>query len=317
MYNTGFKRLHLVVIALLLALLSGFGFTANSCTADGVDYTYIEANAIFGHNASDSGERVFLLSDSGLAYVDKTSGTLTETDIAAVYFPRVCGGYVYCQLWSADSDSSNPNELEIWRFPVDSPEMSRGERLCELMSYDPYVVSDRIYIEGFYSGIASYDLTGGDAREWNGELRIQSTADGEYTLVRLDDNGRHSLRLDGKEVCAVDLNPAADYRFNNFMYILDGGCYYVSDGSLYVIRSGEPQLLISFGNNASSFRSAGILAITDGRIYSHSDDALWYVDIATGEQIGCARDYDESDVYFIGNNGRLWVWDGSEIATVE
>ena len=316
MYNTGFKRLHLVVIALLLALLSGFGFTANSCTADGVDYTYIEANAIFGHTASDNGERVFLLSDR-LAYVDKASGALVETDIIPAYFPRVCGGYVYCQLPSAEVDSANPNKLDIWRFPVDSPDMSNGERLCELMSYDPYVVSDRIYIEGFYSGIASYDLTGGDAREWNGELHIQTTADGEYTLVRLDDAGKHSLRLDGKEVCTVDLNPAADYRFNDFMYIYDGGCYYVSDGNLNVIRSGEPELLMSFGNNASSFRSAGILAITDGRIYSHGDDALWYVDIATGEQIGCARGYDESDVYYIGSDGRLWVWDGSVIAAVE
>ncbi len=36
-----------------------------------------------------------------------------------------------------------------------------------------------------------------------------------------------------------------------------------------------------------------------------------------GEQIGCARGYDESDVYFIGNDGRLWVWDGSVIAAVE
>lgn len=101
------------------------------------------------------------------------------------------------------------------------------------------------------------------------------------------------------------------------MYIYDGGCYYVSEGNLNVIRSGEPELLMSFGNKASSFESAGILAITDGRIYSHSDDALWYVDIATGEQIGCARDYDESDVYYIGSDGRLWVWDGSVIATVE
>ena len=149
------------------------------------------------------------------------------------------------------------------------------------------------------------------------ELHIQTTADGEYTLVRLDDAGRHSLRLDGKEVCTVDLNPAADYRFHNFMYILDGDCYYVSEGSLYVIRSGEPELLMSLGGNASSFESADILAITGGRIYSHSDDALWYVDIATGEQIGCARGYDDGDVYFIGNNGRLWVWDGSEIAAVE
>ena len=317
MYNTGFKRLHLVVIALLLALLSGFGFTANSCTADGVDYTYIEANAIFGHNASDSGERVFLLSDSGLAYVDKTSGTLTETDIAAVYFPRVCGGYVYCQLWSAGRDSANPNKLDIWRFPVDLPEMSQGEKLFSVNSPERISVSDRMYIECVYNNIASCDLTGGDAREWNGELRSQNTADGEYTLVRLDDAGRHSLRLDGKEVCTVDLNPAADYRFNDFMYIYDGGCYYVSDGNLNVIRSGEPVLLMSFGNNASSFESAGILAITNGRIYSHGDDALWYVDIATGEQIGCARDYDDGDVYFIGNDGRLWVWDGSVIAAVE
>ena len=177
-------------------------------------------------------------------------------------------------------------------------------------------VSDRIYIECVYNNIASCDLTGGATREWNGELHIQTTAEGEYTLVRLDNNGRHSLRLDGKEVCTVDLNPAADYRFNNFMYILDGDCYYISEGNLNVIRSGEPELLMSFGN-ASSFRSAGILAITDGRIYSHSDDALWYVDIATGEQIGCARGYDESDVYFIGSDGRLWVWDGSEIAAVE
>ena len=316
MYNTGFKRLHLVVIALLLALLSGFGFTANSCTADGVDYTYIEANAIFGHNASDSGERVFLLSDR-LAYVDKTSGALVETDIIPAYFPRVCGGYVYCQLWSADSDSANPNKLEIWRFPVDSPEMSQGEKLFSVNSPERISVSDRIYIECVYNNIASCDLTGGDAREWNGELHIQNTADGEYTLVRLDDAGRHSLRLDGKEVCTVDLNPAADYRFNDFMYIYDGGCYYVSDGNLNVIRSGEPVLLMSFGNNASSFESAGILAITNGRIYSHGDDALWYVDIATGEQIGCARDYDDGDVYFIGNDGRLWVWDGSVIAAVE
>ena len=74
---------------------------------------------------------------------------------------------------------------------------------------------------------------------------------------------------------------------------------------------------MSFGNKASSFESAGILAITDGRIYSHSDDSLWYVDIATGEQIGCARGYDESDVYYIGSDGRLWVWDKSELAAVE
>ena len=235
MYNTGFKRLHLVVIALLLALLSGFGFTANSCTADGVDYTYIEANAIFGHNASDSGERVYLLSDSriadsGLAYVDKASGALVETDIIPAYFPRVCGGYVYCQLPSAEVDSANPNKLDIWRFPVDLPEMSQGEKLFSVNSPERMSVSDRIYIECVYNNIASYDLTGGDAREWNGELHIQTTADGEYTLVRLD----------GKEVCTVGLNPAADYRFNNFMYILDRDCYYVSEGSLYVIRSGEP-----------------------------------------------------------------------------
>ena len=195
--------------------------------------------------------------------------------------------------------------------------MSQGKKLFSVNSPERISVSDRIYIECVYNNIASCDLTGGDAREWNGELHIQTTADGEYTLVRLDDNGRHSLRLDGKEVCAVDLNPAADYGFYNFMYILDGGCYYVSDGSLYVIRSGEPELLMSLGNKASSFESADILAITGGRIYSHSDSALWYVDIATGEQIGCARDYDESDVYFIGNDGRLWVWDGSVIAAVE
>lgn len=316
MYYFDRKATRFGILAFILILLLCLGVSLQGCAEDGVDYTYIEANAIFGHNASDSGERVFLLSDR-LAYVDKTSGTLVETDIAAVYFPRVCGGYVYCQLWSADSDNANPNKLEIWRFPVGSPEMSHGEKLFSVNSPERMSVSDRIYIEGFYSGIASYDLTGGDAREWNGELHIQTTADGEYTLVRLDDTGRHSLRLDGKEVCTVGLNPAADYRFNDFMYIYDGGCYYVSEGSLNVIRSGEPQLLMSLGNNASSFGSAGILAITDGRIYSHSDSALWYVDIATGEQIGCARDYDDGDVYFIGNNGRLWVWDGSEIAAVE
>ena len=317
MYYFDRKATRFEILAFILILLLCLGVSLQGCAEDGVDYTYIEANAIFGHTASDGGERVFLLSESGLAYVDKTSGTLVETDIIPASFPRAAGEYVYCQLASPDADSANPHKTEIWRFPIDSPDMSNGERLCELMTYEPFVVSDRIYIEGFYSGIASYDLTGGNAREWNGELHIQTTADGEYTLVRLDDTGRHSLRLDGKEVCTVGLNPAADYRFNNFMYIYDGGCYYVSEGNLNVIRSGEPELLMSFGNNASSFGSAGILAITDGRIYSHGDDALWYVDIATGEQIGCARDYDESDVYFIGNDGRLWVWDGSEIATVE
>ena len=301
---------------LLLIAVICLGTVLPGCAENGVDYTYIEANAIFNHTASDSGERVFLLSDR-LAYVDKASGALVETDIIPAYFPRVCGGYVYCQLWSADSDSANPNKLEIWRFPVDSPEMSQGELLLTINSPERISVSDRIYIECVYNNIASCDLTGKDAREWYVELHIQTTADGEYTLVRLDDAGRHSLRLDGKEVCTVGLNPAADYRFNNFMYIYDGGCYYVSEGNLNVIRSGEPELLMSFGNKASSFESAGILAITDGRIYSHGADALWYVDIATGEQIGCARDYAESDVYFIGSDGRLWVWDGSEIAAVE
>ena len=42
--------------------------------------------------------------------------------------------------------------------------------------------------------------------------------------------------------------------------------------ALNVIRSGEPELLMSFGNNASSFGSAGILAITGGRIYTHGDE---------------------------------------------
>ena len=316
MYYFDRKATRFEILAFILILLLCLGVSLQGCAEDGVDYTYIEANAIFGHTASDNGERVFLLSDR-LAYVDKASGALVETDITPAYFPRVCGGYVYCQLWSADSDSANPNKLEIWRFPVDSPEMSQGELLCTINSPERISVSDRIYIECVYNNIASCDLTGGDAREWNGELHIQTTADGEYTLVRLDDAGRHSLRLDGKEVCTVGLNPAADYRFNNFMYIYDGGCYYISEGNLNVIRSGEPELLMSLGNNASSFGSAGILAITDGRIYSHSDSALWYVDIATGEQIGCARDYDESDVYYIGSDGRLWVWDGSVIAAVE
>lgn len=316
MYYFDRKATRFEILAFILILLLCLGVSLQGCAEDGVDYTYIEANAIFGHTASDNGERVFLLSDR-LAYVDKASGALVETDIIPAYFPRVCGGYVYCQLPSAEVDSANPNKLEIWRFPVGSPEMSHGEKLFSVNSPERMSVSDRIYIEGFYSGIASCDLTGGDAREWNGELHIQTIADGEYTLVRLDDNGRHSLRLDGKEVCTVDLNPSADYRFNDFMYILDRDCYYISEGNLNVIRSGEPELLMSLGNNASSFGSAGILAITDGRIYSHSDDALWYVDIATGEQIDCARDYDDGDVYFIGNNGRLWVWDGSEIAAVE
>ncbi len=315
MYYFDRKATRFEILAFILILLLCLGVSLQGCAEDGVDYTYIEANAIFGHTASDNGERVFLLSDR-LAYVDKASGALVETDIIPAYFPRVCGGYVYCQLWSAGRDSANPNKLEIWRFPVDLPEMSQGEKLFSVNSPERISVSDRIYIECVYNNSASCDLTGGDAREWNGELHIQTTAEGEYTLVRLDDAGRHSLRLDGKEVCTVGLNPAADYRFNNFMYILDGGCYYISEGNLNVIRSGEPELLMSFGN-ASSFRSAGILAITDGRIYSHSDDALWYVDIATGEQIGCARDYDESDVYYIGSDGRLWVWDGSVIATVE
>lgn len=316
MYYFDRKAARFGILAFILILLLCLGVSLQGCAEDGVDYTYIEANAIFGHNASDSGERVFLLSDR-LAYVDKASGALVETDIIPAYFPRVCGGYVYCQLPSAEVDSANPNKLDIWRFPVGSPEMSQGEKLFSVNSPERISVSDRIYIECVYNNIASCDLTGGDAREWNGELHIQTTADGEYTLVRLDDNGRHSLRLDGKEVCTVDLNPSADYRFNDFMYILDRDCYYISEGNLNVIRSGEPELLMSLGNNASSFGSAGILAITDGRIYSHSDDALWYVDIATGEQIGCARDYDESDVYYIGSDGRLWVWDGSEIAAVE
>ena len=79
------------------------------CAENGVDYTYIEANAIFNHTASDSGERVFLLSDR-LAYVDKASGALVETDIIPAYFRGYAGGYVYCQLPSAEADSDNPNK---------------------------------------------------------------------------------------------------------------------------------------------------------------------------------------------------------------
>ena len=116
--------------------------------------------------ASDSGERVFLLSDR-LAYVDKASGALVETDIIPAYFPRVCGGYVYCQLPSAEADSDNPNKLDIWRFPVGSPEMSQGEKLFSVNSPERISVSDRIYIECVYNNIASCDLTGGATREWN------------------------------------------------------------------------------------------------------------------------------------------------------
>ena len=128
MYYFDRKAARFGILAFILILLLCLGVSLQGCAEDSVDYTYIEANAIFGHTASDNGERVFLLldsgiADSGLAYVDKASGALTETDIIPAYFPRVCGGYVYCQLWSAGRDSANPNKLGIWRFPVGSPEM--------------------------------------------------------------------------------------------------------------------------------------------------------------------------------------------------
>ena len=122
MYYFDRKAARFGILAFILILLLCLGVSLQGCAEDGVDYTYIEANAIFGHTASDNGERVFLLSDR-LAYVDKASGALVETDIIPAYFPRVCGGYVYCQLWSAGRDSANPNKLGIWRFPVGSPEM--------------------------------------------------------------------------------------------------------------------------------------------------------------------------------------------------
>ena len=100
MYYFDRKATRFGILAFILILLLCLGVSLQSCAEDGVDYTYIEANAIFGHPASDSGERVFLLSDR-LAYVDKASGALVETDIIPAYFPWVCGGYVYCQLWSA------------------------------------------------------------------------------------------------------------------------------------------------------------------------------------------------------------------------
>ena len=111
---------------LLLIAVICLGTVLPGCAENGVDYTYIEANAIFNHTASDSGERVFLLSDR-LAYVDKASGALVETDIIPAYFPRVCGGYVYCQLPSAEADSDNPNKLDIWRFPVARPRCHRAK----------------------------------------------------------------------------------------------------------------------------------------------------------------------------------------------
>ena len=124
MYYFDRKATRFEILAFILILLLCLGVSLQGCAEDGVDYTYIEANAIFGHTASDGGERVFLLSESGLAYVDKTSGTLVETDIIPASFPRAAGEYVYCQLASPDADSANPHKTEIWRFPVDSPEMS-------------------------------------------------------------------------------------------------------------------------------------------------------------------------------------------------
>ena len=304
--NTG---IIMFVFALIMSL---FG-----CT-EGADYTYIEANAIFGHTASDSSERIFLLSGDGLAYVSKTTEEVTETNIPAASFPQTAGDYVYCQLPAADSDSDNPNKLELWRFPVDSPYMSHGEKLFEIDSPERITVADRIYIECVYNDTASIDLTGGDARKWNGELHIQTSADGEYTLVRLDDTGRHSLRLDGKEVCTVDLNPVADYRFNDFMYFSDGICYYIREGTLYSISSDSAETeLIAFEDKASSFESAGVFAICGGGVYYHDSDRLFRLDVGTGVTTECKQAYDETSVYFISRDDNLFRYADNKIESVE